>query len=204
LKLQDGSNVVATGSGVIDLTGLTFSQTVPSATGVIPELGEAAAGGTVDIYTGFTGPSNFGTGPGAIATSGSGDEVGIYADLGELGVPTGYVSNTFLSDTMTFDNATFASLGLTPAHTCSLGAIKVLSQSGHSAAGDLDDVDGRLRRPWLLCLSRIEEKHWRSRVGLIEHAVVFRRDGREAVFSFVLMLQRVRRLMALSGRAGWR
>jgi len=31
-----------------------------------------------------------------------------------LGVPHGYVSGTILSDSMTFNNATFASLGLTP------------------------------------------------------------------------------------------
>jgi hypothetical protein len=116
--VQDGLNVVATGSGAIDLIGLTYSYTTPIATGVSPASGAIAigpaAGGSVDVYTGFTGPSSFGSGGPTIASSGSGDEVAIYAYVGELGVPAGYTSGS-LSDTMTFDNATFASLGLTPA-----------------------------------------------------------------------------------------
>jgi hypothetical protein len=35
-------------------------------------------------------------------------------DLGVLGVPQGYVSGAALSDSMTFNGATFASLGVTP------------------------------------------------------------------------------------------
>jgi hypothetical protein len=51
----------------------------------------------------------------------SGDLVGIAGNVnvgadhvGVLTVPDGYVSGTALSDSMTFNNATFASLGLTP------------------------------------------------------------------------------------------
>jgi VPDSG-CTERM motif len=45
----------------------------------------------------------------------SGDFVGINnSPLGDIFVPQGYVSDTALSDSMTFNSATFASLGLTP------------------------------------------------------------------------------------------
>ena len=48
------------------------------------------------------------------ANTGSGDFVGIFVLNGNLAVPQGYVSGTALSDSMTFNNATFASLGVTP------------------------------------------------------------------------------------------
>jgi hypothetical protein len=66
-----------------------------------------------DIYTGITGPSNFGSGGVASASSGSRDAVGIGGEDNLLAVPVGYVSGSLLSDTSTFDNATLASLGLT-------------------------------------------------------------------------------------------
>ena len=48
-----------------------------------------------------------------LADTGTGDFVGIA--LGEfLSVPLGYLSGAPLSDSMTFNNATFASLGVTP------------------------------------------------------------------------------------------
>jgi hypothetical protein len=55
-----------------------------------------------------------------LADSGSGDVVAIVGNGASLGlppflnVPAGYVSGGPLSDTATFDNATFASLGATP------------------------------------------------------------------------------------------
>jgi len=50
--------------------------------------------------------------------TGNGDFVGISggSTLMFLVVPQGYVSGAALSDNMTFNNATFASLGLTPWH----------------------------------------------------------------------------------------
>jgi hypothetical protein len=75
----------------------------------------------VDRYDGlFTGPTNFGSGLGTVADTGSGDLVGINLfDVlegvnGLLFLPQGYVSGAALSDSMTFNNATFASLGVTP------------------------------------------------------------------------------------------
>jgi hypothetical protein len=114
---QVGSDVVATGSGPIDLTGLTQvgngsggdSLVIPG-TGWI-ETGPASGNG-FDLYRLVTGPSSFGPGSGAFASSGSGDFVGILSNSGSLVVPAGYVSGTALSDSSTYNSATFSSLGV--------------------------------------------------------------------------------------------
>jgi PEP-CTERM motif len=66
-------------------------------------------------YTGITGPTNFGGGGFTLASSGSGDIAGVagagFAPF--VVVPAGYVSGTTLSDSITFDSATFDSLGVT-------------------------------------------------------------------------------------------
>jgi VPDSG-CTERM motif len=111
-----GTNVVASGSGAIDLTGLSL---------IAPNFGNVTAGiapsdgainvahGFVSAYRGYSGPSSFGTGGFTFATLSSGDAVGI--NFGSfLFVPNGYVSGTALSDTSTYNGATFASLGVTP------------------------------------------------------------------------------------------
>ena len=105
-----------TGSGPIDLTGLNFAGDT-----VEPGLMEAATAlivtGPADFpatsrYQGFTGPTSFGSGGLKFANSGSGDVVGI--GEGFLWVPEGYFSGTALSDSSTYNNATFSSLGVTP------------------------------------------------------------------------------------------
>jgi len=118
---EAGPNVVANGSGAIDLTGLTF---LFSGAGVIVELEPTDAYiGTgspdffklVDYYRAeFNGPTNFGSGFPSEATSGSGDLVGLFFVGPYVFVPQGYISGTALSDTATYDNATFNSLGVTP------------------------------------------------------------------------------------------
>jgi protein with PEP-CTERM/exosortase system signal len=115
---QVGSNVVANGSGAINLTGLTKASTLfggPS--GIEADIGfiltGLPSGGTFDGYFGFTGPMSFGSGGFLAPNTGSGDFVGINALIGFLFVPEGYVSGAALSDSMTFNNATFASLGVT-------------------------------------------------------------------------------------------
>jgi VPDSG-CTERM motif len=120
---QVGSNVVASGSGPINLTGLTFflpgidfTARIRAGGGVII-TGPPGGSGDVDVYTGFTGPTSFGSGFFFFPNTGSGDIVGIDAQSsfgGLLAVPPGYVSGTALSDSMTFNNATLASLGVTP------------------------------------------------------------------------------------------
>jgi hypothetical protein len=113
---QVGANVVANGSGVIDLAGLTFSGGFfqnASETANIAQL--LMSSGTVDGYTGFSGPTNFGSGGTVFADLFGGDAVGISPiAFNVLLVPTGYISGTALSDSDTWNNATLASLGLTP------------------------------------------------------------------------------------------
>jgi hypothetical protein len=112
-------NVVANGSGAINLTGLTFESSSVNRGVIIPNGGVIQTGPTVftqvDNYTGFSGPTNFGSGGGVLASTGTGDAVGIRNDnFFGLSVPTNYVSNNPLSDSATWNNATFASLGVTP------------------------------------------------------------------------------------------
>jgi PEP-CTERM motif len=117
---QQGSNVVATGSGAIDLTGLTvFMKGVAAPTHVDPIdgvifTGGPARAGIFDIYRNFSGPGDFGSGSSTFASSGSGDFVGIVSGSGLLNVPAGYLSDSPLSDSATYDSQTFSSLGATP------------------------------------------------------------------------------------------
>ena len=113
---QMGSNVVAKGSGAFNLTGLTLFGTGGSDAGIEPNIAAitVAPGNNCDTYFGFSGPSSFGTGLFTFASSSSGDSVTIVGSFNELFVPGGYVSSAALSDSMTFNNATFTSLGVTP------------------------------------------------------------------------------------------
>jgi hypothetical protein len=117
VTLQEvGPNVVATGSGAIDLTGLTFITSVNANPGIDPELGLIGTGAAsrVDTYQGFTGPTSFGSGLGSSPNTASGDFVSMSGVGQQLFVPHHYVSDTPLSDSMTFNNATLATLGVTP------------------------------------------------------------------------------------------
>ena len=123
---QMGSNVVATGSGPINLTGLTlrgnfFSNPVIAAQIGLIRTGPAAPG-LLDGYRGCTGPASFGSGGFFNTTVGSGNPVGIgpiqfiFGGIPEpiITVPQGYVSGSALSSSATWNNATFASLGVIP------------------------------------------------------------------------------------------
>ena len=113
---QNGANVVWTGSGAFNLTGLTQGTGGLSGPSVInASIGEIAihSGSTIEnIYSGFTGPGSFGSGGQFFADSFSGDFVTLFAGL--LLLPQSYISGHSLSDSMTFNNATFTSLGVTP------------------------------------------------------------------------------------------
>ena len=79
-----------------------------------PNNGRLAIGsGAEALYFGeVSGPANFGSGGGTISSSNTGDPVDISSPF--LGVPTGYVSDSPLSDTSTYLSQTFSSLGVTP------------------------------------------------------------------------------------------
>jgi hypothetical protein len=119
---QVGSNVVASGSGTINLTGLDLEAsgvTVPVT--ISPEAGQIITGltptGSVDEYTNFSGPDSFGSGGGTSANGGTGNLVGIDGEDETLYVPAGYTTDSTtisLSDTATYDDTTLAMLGVTP------------------------------------------------------------------------------------------
>src|SRR5690242_12430830 len=92
---QVGSDVVATGSGTIDLAGLNKIGIVAGPALVLASSAAViegpAAGNQGDIYSGATGPSSFGPGGFTIASSGSGDVFGVNGVLANIYLPTGYV-----------------------------------------------------------------------------------------------------------------
>ena len=125
---QVGSNVVATGSGAIDLTGLTFTNFFSGSLGpgINPHWRSAQgfsfiftgpSSSSMNFYFGATGPTSFGFGsifwP---ASSGSGYMVGIGTSIfgNALSVPRGYVSGTALSGMATYTGKNFATLGVRP------------------------------------------------------------------------------------------
>ena len=113
---QVGTSVVGTGSGTVDLAGLTFLGSGSLAAGVNPSIAAFNAGsGAYDDYSGVSGPTSFGIGgPSFPASSSTGNPVSIFGQAGELRLPQGYLTGGPLSGTFTFNNATFAGLGVTP------------------------------------------------------------------------------------------
>lgn len=111
---QVGANVVTTGTGSLDLTDLALSLTSSAIAGIDasgPAVGVGLPTGTqADAYFVPTPLPLFGPGVLFSPDSGSGDKAGISQNL--LFVPAGYVSGV-LSGTDTYDNQSFASLGLT-------------------------------------------------------------------------------------------
>ena len=116
---QVGANVMMTGSGVIDLDGLTKIGSGPLPTnGIIwPDAAEIVTGaaGNVDLYTGASGPTSMGSGDETLGDSASGDQFGVGHSTGTfvIFVPANY-DGGFLSGSATFDNTTLAGLGLSP------------------------------------------------------------------------------------------
>jgi hypothetical protein len=115
---QQGADVVASGSGTLDLTGLSVIGGSIQGSVISPATGQLILGPTspasVTIFGGvFSGPASFGSGGGVTPDAGTGDLVGIIPATDRIIVPATYASGAPLSDSATFDNATFASLGLT-------------------------------------------------------------------------------------------
>ena len=111
---QQGEDVVASGSGAFDLTGLAFSFSGALQPGISPNIASFVTGVTgvgADTYTFLVGPANFGNGNGGEPSSGSGDIVGVIFNEALL-VPHNYVSNSLLSSSSTYFNTTFAELGV--------------------------------------------------------------------------------------------
>jgi hypothetical protein len=112
---QVGGNVVVNGSGTLNTTALTLSSSSNTFAQITSSHAILFAGPTnfvacsVDVGGGLSGPTSFGNGSG-IASSGTGDLVGIDGFDGSIWVPQGYISGTLLTDSTTFAG-TFASIG---------------------------------------------------------------------------------------------
>jgi hypothetical protein len=121
---QVGPNVVATGSGALDLTGLSYAVTGAGGSGMEPSAAFIITGTynePDDLYRGsISGPTSFGSGGFDFAnrSTATGGLVGIapvpFGVAPTVYVPGGYVSNSLVSDSATYDSATFSSLGVTP------------------------------------------------------------------------------------------
>ena len=117
---QVGANVVETGIGSANLSALTFAASdsfrgavFPAATsGVSQAIVGPSSNQPVSLFSGVSGPTSYGTGPGTAASSGTGSTFGFWANGADLVVPAGYVSGAALSGSATFNGATFASLGM--------------------------------------------------------------------------------------------
>lgn len=125
--VQRGSNVVATGSGAFDLSGLVNRDGGPGPgygtyAAIQPSQAYLSVGANpswaviFDGYSGLTGPAAFGGNAQTPETSNAGDPVAIFGSFngGFLFVPDGYVSGSALSSSAIWDNASLASLGVTP------------------------------------------------------------------------------------------
>jgi len=125
---QVGSNVVATGSGSLDLTDLTLLyDTGGTPAQVAPSNGYTYVGATYSTGIAYfyansgngnpaiVGPTSFGTGSDVDATSSTDTElVGISGGYPAVEVPNPYTSGAPLSDTSTYAGSSISSLGLTP------------------------------------------------------------------------------------------
>jgi hypothetical protein len=119
---QVGNNVVATGSGSINLTDLSNSLGITSfAPFLNPSYAALYVGsGEGNGYTGISGPSDFGSGGANGLATGTGEVAGICGSTNcdspyaWVVVPQGYVSGAALSGNETWDDTTLASLGVTP------------------------------------------------------------------------------------------
>ena len=112
---QVGDNVVTTGDGTIDTKDLVRERAVNDGNAYIgPNSAsvDVGASGGFRGWQGASGPEAFGAGDGGTPDVSSGDLFGIeFGD--QIDLPSSYTSDSPLSGSATYDNATFASLGLT-------------------------------------------------------------------------------------------
>ncbi len=113
---QNGANVVATGSGTVNLNGLTPDGSGGGNGAVFASLGSFVNGPDtwmpINYYSGIAGPLTFGSGGAFYSSSGTGDRFGINRGANDVIVPQGYVSGSALSGTGIWNNSTLNSLGL--------------------------------------------------------------------------------------------
>ena len=113
---ESGGNVVASGSGSLNLAGAVAAGGGATVAFVAPSSGLLHTGtaGAVALYNNIVGPAAFGPGPIAPASSSAGHLVGIRGVLAEFFVPVGYVSGAPLASSAVWNATTIAALGITP------------------------------------------------------------------------------------------
>jgi hypothetical protein len=125
LVSQVGPDVVWSGSGSFNLTSLTLNENIPGVTGGFNQpfaqfiIGPTSPSGAT-TYSGSsftTFPTSFGSGGGLAPSSSSGSLFGVVQTTGPSGpreviVPSGYVSGTVISGSMTYNTQTIAGMGL--------------------------------------------------------------------------------------------
>jgi PEP-CTERM motif-containing protein len=118
---QVGSDVVATMSGSLDLTGLSdagpFTLDPSEIYALYAYVSTGAQGSPVEGYSGLTGPSNFGSDAFFVPSSTAGDAFvldGSFFGIPYVFLPSGYASGDPLSGTSSWSDETLASLGLAP------------------------------------------------------------------------------------------
>ena len=111
--VQSGSDVVATTSGSLDLTGSTFACECGANPYIWGAYGYFHVGNAMGyVYDSLTGSATFGPGDLAYASTSTGDVFGL-ASGSNFEVPIGYTSGSDINNTTTWNNQTLASLGLT-------------------------------------------------------------------------------------------
>jgi len=114
---ESGGNVVATGSGTLNITGLVLNAIVGGNGYIWPFQSSVVSSdlnnNPMDRYSAnLTGPT-LGSAGITAKTSNTGDGVGFWKDSGLLFVPQNYVSGAQLTSSQTWNGATLALLGLT-------------------------------------------------------------------------------------------
>ncbi len=111
---QSGANVVASGSGSLNLAGVTVGAGGSGPAQVNPPNADLITGPTVtESAFSVTGPTSFGPGPDTIATSSSGTAIWISGLVHRLFFDQTYVSGASISSSATWNATTLAALGLT-------------------------------------------------------------------------------------------
>jgi hypothetical protein len=113
---ESGGNVLASGSGSINLDGVILSGDATTANLIRPTSGLLYVGGPTSHLVRFSvsGPANFGGGVTSNSTSSTGSYVGIAGVTQVIYVPNTYASGTSFTTNATWNATTLAGLGATP------------------------------------------------------------------------------------------
>jgi hypothetical protein len=122
---QDGSNVVATGGGSLNLTDFSkaghqagygnINYLFPGSSNNESEIeiGDVDASGVREYDGSIDGPANFGSSIETYSFAGTGDSVDFHPSGGVIYVSADYVSGASISDGGVWDSTTLAALGAT-------------------------------------------------------------------------------------------